>query len=109
LDPERVYPNKTEAKKALRQFLRANSTELARYNPGVDRLVSHVGRLHPGDGHVIKVSVKNQGNGNHILIQRSRLLAGSTVVVGSLGRLPPGAARKLAKLFEKAADIAEQS
>ena len=110
VEPEATYPNKAEARKALRRLLRerAGATR-ERYDPASDVLVEDVGKLHPGDGHMVKVSVKNQGNGNKILVQRSQMIAGSSTIVGSLGRLEPGAARRLAQLLVKAADVAEQS
>jgi len=107
-DPATEYPNKREARKALRALQRKRNPGQARwYDPANDVLLDEVGKLHPGDGHTIKVSVKDQGDGPKVLVQRSRLLAGTVANAGSLGRLPAGAARRLAKLLHKAADSAE--
>jgi hypothetical protein len=105
---EKVFPTKREARKALRAMQKAlNPGQTQWYNPATDQLIEDVGKLHPGDGHTIKVSVKDQGEGPRVLVQRSRLLSGNVLNAGSLGRLPPGAARRLGKLLVTAADKAE--
>ena len=106
--PILFYKTKREGNKALRALQRKlNPGQDQWYNPAADRLIEEVGKLHPGDGHTIKVSVKDQGEGPKILVQRSRLLSGNTLNAGSLGRLPPGAARRLSKMLLDAADKAE--
>lgn len=108
VDAEKVFPTKREGRKALRVMQKTlNPSQTQWYNPASDRLIEDVGKLHPGDGHTIKVSVKDQGDGPRVLVQRSRLLSGNTLNAGSLGRLPPGAARRLGKLLTDAADRAE--
>jgi len=108
VDEEKVFPTKREGRKALRAMQKAlNPGKTQWYNPANDELIEDVGKLHPGDGHTIKVSVKNQGEGPRVLVQRSRLLSGNVLNAGSLGRLPPGAARRLSKLLLDAADKAE--
>lgn len=109
-DPEKVFPTKREGRKALRALQKARNPDQTRwYNPASDQLITDVGKLHPGDGHTIKVSVKDQGEGPKVLVQRSRLLAGTVANAGSLGRLPAGAARRLAKLLQQAADQADNA
>lgn len=108
VDEEKVFPTKREGRKALRAMQKAlNPGKTQWYNPANDELIEDVGKLHPGDGHTIKVSVKDQGEGPRVLVQRSRLLSGNVLNAGSLGRLPPGAARRLSKLLLDAADKAE--
>jgi hypothetical protein len=110
LDQEKVFANKRDGRKALRALQKERNPEQTQwYNPAGDQLIAEVGKLHPGDGHTIKVSVKDQGHGPKVLVQRSRLLAGNVMNAGSLGRLPSGAARRLAKLLQQAADQADNT
>lgn len=110
LDPEQLFATKRDGRKALRALQRErNPGSTSWYNPAGDQLVAEVGKLHPGDGHTIKVSVKDQGQGPRVLVQRSRLLSGNVMNAGSLGRLPSGAARRLAKLLQQAADQADNA
>jgi len=107
LDPPRTFKTKREASRALRMVQKALNPKDKWYNPASDELIEEVGKLHPGDGHTIKISLKDQGEGPRILVQRSRLVSGNTLNAGSLGRLPAGAARRLSTLLLEAADKAE--
>jgi len=110
LDPEQIFTTKRDGRNALRRLQKSrNPNSGVWYNPAGDQLVAEVGKLHPGDGHTLKVSIKDQGQGPRILVQRSRLLAGNVMNTGSLGRLPAGAARRLAKLLQQAADHIDNS
>lgn len=108
VDANMTFDDKRAAHKGLRALLRlqGGKEDARRYDPSGDKLLTEIGKLHPGDGYVIQISVKDRGNGPEVLVQRYRAVAGGRFGIGGLGRMAPGAAAHLARLITKAVESA---